>query len=154
MHEGNLKVVWRWQPVLLLLPFQISQELRDFLASSSKLQALRNIDPKLFSNPEIGFKLLNSFLYEVANMTARFCPDNPANMPAKRYFQVFFDSFWLLLPEFNKFHVDGVRIFDGKNTHSVRSYVRCTLQRRFILACKKYNKNFLPASQENSAYFF
>jgi len=73
-------------------------------------------------------------------------------MSAKNYFQVFFDSFWLLLPEFNQFHDDGVRIHDGKNTHSIRSYVRCTAQRRFTLACKKYKKRFLPAEQKSLAY--
>ena len=120
------------------------QELRNFLASSSKYQAMRNIDPKLFNYSEVGFRLLNSFLYEVGNFIARSSPDKHPSMSAKNYFQVFFDSFWLLLSEFNKLHEDGVKIYDGKNTHSIRSYVRCTAQRRFTLACKKYNKTFLP----------
>lgn len=125
------------------------QELRNFLASSSKYQAMRNIDPRLFNHSEVGFRLLNSFLYEVGNFIASSCPDNNPCMTAKNYFQVFFERFWLLLATFNKLHDDGVKIFDGKNTHSMRSYVRCTAQRRFTLACKKYNKSFLPSEQKN-----
>ena len=150
-------------PILFVSPnpSQITQDLRNFLASSSKLRALRSFDPNLFSSPEVGFKLLNSFLYEVANVTARICdPVNQgaSNMTAKQYFQVFFDSLWPLLPEFMKLQDDGVKIYDGKNTHSLRSYVRCVVQRRFNLACKKYSKPFLPVpanpTQENAISYY
>ena len=110
---------------------------------------MRNIDPKLFNNPEVGFKLLNSFLYEVGNFIARSCPDNHSSMSAKNYFQVLFDSLWLQLSLFMKLHEDGVKVYDGRNNHSIKSYVRCTTQRRFTLACKKYNKSFLPAEPKS-----
>lgn len=125
------------------------QELRHFLATSPKYQAMRNIDPKLFNHSQVGFRLLNSFLYEVGNYIAQSCPDTHPSMTAKNYFQVFFDRFWLLLTEFVKLQENGVKIYDGRNTHSIKSYVRCVAQRRFTLGCKRFYKSFLPAEQKS-----
>lgn len=124
------------------------QELRNFLASSSKYQAMRNIDPRLFNHSEVGFRLLNSFLYEVGNFIASTSPDNNPCMTAKNYFQVFFEQFWQLLAIFNKLHDDGVKIFDGKNTHSMRSYVRCTAQRRLLSLVKSTINLFCPPNKK------
>lgn len=118
--------------------FQILVNLHEFLRENRKQMVLQSHLGPSFTVDSVEFKLLSSMTYEYAKQMTALCPYMTSAEPrAKELFQKSFDLYWNHFPAFQQIHDTGMRVLDGKNPVSFKTFVRGQLQRSFINLMRK-----------------
>ena len=121
--------------------FQIIVNLHEFLRENRKQMVLQSHLGPSFTVDSVEFKLLSSMTYEYAKQMTALCPYMTSAEPsAKELFLKSFELYWNHFSAFQEIHDNGLRVLDGKNPVSFKTFVRGQLQRSFINLMRKKTK--------------
>ena len=137
----NLDICYLFSPS----PFfqEILRNLQEFLRDNRKQMVLQEQLGPHFTVKSVEFKLLSSLTYEYAKQMTAICPFLTSSEPlCKEFFQSSFEQYWNYFPAFLEIHESGLKVLDGKNPVSFKTFVRGQLQRSFINSMRK--RNWLP----------